>query len=41
MANPPPLRPPGKRGRAAGFNTPNRFAPLHLEPDPAEPDEGF
>ena len=42
MPDPATPRPPGKRGRAAGFNTPNRFEPLHLEPDPAEPgDEGF
>ena len=42
MPDPPAPRPPGKRGRAAGFNTPNRFEPLHLEPDPAEPgEEGF
>ncbi len=42
MSDPSAVRPPGKRGRAAGFNTPNRFEPLHLEPDPAEPgEEGF
>ena len=42
MPDPPAPRPPAKRGRAAGFNTPNRFEPLHLEPDPAEPgEEGF
>ena len=42
MPDPATPRPPGKRGRAAGFNTPNRFEPLHLEPDPAEPgEEGF
>ncbi len=33
-----PLRPPPPRGRASGLNTPNRFEPLHLEPDPLEPD---
>ena len=42
MPDPTAPRPPAKRGRAAGFNTPNRFEPLHLEPDPAEPgEEGF
>ena len=42
MPDPPAPRPPAKRVRAAGFNTPNRFEPLHLEPDPAEPgEEGF
>lgn len=30
---------PAKKGRAAGFNTPNRFEPLHLEPDPLELDD--
>ena len=42
MPDPTAPRPPAWRGRAAGFNTPNRFEPLHLEPDPAEPgEEGF
>ena len=35
---PPPPKPPPPRGRASGLNTPNRFEPLHLEPDPVEPD---
>ncbi len=28
-----------KQGRGAGFNTPNRFEPLHLEPVPGEEPE--
>jgi DNA repair photolyase len=33
-----PQAPPPK-GRAAGFNTANRFEPMHLEPDALEPDD--
>ncbi len=32
-------QPPAKKGRASGFNTPNRFEQLHHEPDPLEPDD--
>ena len=32
-------QPPAKKGRASGFNTPNRFEQLHLEPDPLELDD--
>lgn len=31
--------PANARGRGAATNTPNRFEPLHLEPDTVEPDE--
>ena len=31
--------PPAKKGRAAGYNTPNRFESLHLEPDALELDD--
>lgn len=35
----PQPSPPAKKGRAAGYNTPNRFETLHLEPDPLELDD--
>ncbi|HZD06034.1 MAG TPA: PA0069 family radical SAM protein, partial [Longimicrobiales bacterium] len=28
------------RGRGASHNPPNRFEPLHVEPDPSDPDDG-
>ncbi len=31
--------PANVRGRGAATNTPNRFDPLHIEPDTVEPDE--